>query len=95
VCRPGGLDQRDATTPVTGVTIWNVSAQDGPLMVTGIAVIDPDLSRLGEAYFRPRSDGSTPDPQEIRWEPGHYSIEIAAAAPDGQPLWLALDYLAS
>jgi len=96
VCRPGVVDGHVPPTPVTGVTIWNVSAEGGPLMLSGIVVIDPDLSRLGEAYFRPlATDGSTAGTANTAWGPGRYAIEIAGAAPDGRPLWLGLDYLAS
>jgi hypothetical protein len=93
VCRPGQLDQADGLIPVTGVTIWQISALGSPSIDPGV-IIDADLSRVGEAYFRPaptavpNEAGSEPD-----WAPGRYAIEIAPAGNDGKSLWLALDFI--
>ena len=102
VCRPGAVTD---TVPVRGVTIWAVPASSSGSVVTGMVTVDPDLSRLGEAYFGPgrssaaigASPGASPGTSAdispgVAWTPGRYVLEIAGAAPDGAALWLGLDF---
>ena len=54
ICRSDQPDADIASMPVTGVTIWQISPPSSPTIIPGVT-IDADLSRVGEAYFRPAS----------------------------------------
>ena len=93
VCRPTQLDEQVGTSPVSGVSIWQVSARGAPSMISGSTPVDINLARVGEAYFRP---GATQEPlpsgTSVDWSPARYVVEINAANSQDEALWFALNF---
>jgi hypothetical protein len=93
VCRPSQLAEQDGTSPVSGISIWQISALGTPSMIPGLAPVDIDLARVGEAYFRPdRSEAPLPTGASVDWVPARYVVEISAKNSPGQALWFALNF---
>lgn len=93
VCRPSLLDRDDGPVLVSAVTIWRIDALGAPAIVPGTTTIDSDLSRVGEAYFRPNdSEPSNTTGATPAWDPGRYVIQIDHATSDDAALWFALDF---
>lgn len=93
VCRPEDPAAQEDPTPVSGVSIWEAPAPGAPAQAADVATIDADLSRVGEAYFRPATtDPIQPPDADADWAPGRYVVEIEATNGQDEPLWVALDF---
>jgi hypothetical protein len=99
VCRPNPTGNGTADLPFNSITIWSVDANGVATAIPDPTVLNESLYRLGEAYFGPPrqhwtdTDNATPTPPS--WRPGRYVMQIAGAAPSGDSLWIALNFLAS